>query len=256
MIYFEANDMNRNFQWKYMSPMRRKYMLRLAGRIIVFILCAVMLALNPAEFGILQGWNFFDGLSIFHLLWGIWVLDMFFQILPVGKEIPLGSQKLFKIRFIPVREIINRENIKAHVVATSKAAGRVMILWLGLTAVLGLLRWKNFIDDSMLFMIAVFFYVSDLICVLIWCPFRLIMRNRCCTTCRIFNWDHLMMFTPFVFVKGFYGWSLLALAIGAVILWEICVMLYPERFWDQSNAALQCSQCTDKLCTQYCRKLR
>lgn len=31
---------------------------------------------------------------------------------------------------------------------------------------------------------------------------------------------------------------------------------YPERFWDHSNAALQCSECTDKLCTQYCHKLR
>ncbi len=33
-------------------------------------------------------------------------------------------------------------------------------------------------------------------------------------------------------------------------------MMYPERFWDHSNAALQCAECTDKLCTQYCQKLR
>jgi hypothetical protein len=33
-------------------------------------------------------------------------------------------------------------------------------------------------------------------------------------------------------------------------------MLYPERFWEISNIALQCSNCTDKLCTQYCKKLR
>ena len=33
-------------------------------------------------------------------------------------------------------------------------------------------------------------------------------------------------------------------------------MMYPERFWDHSNAALKCSECTDKLCTQYCRRLR
>ena len=32
--------------------------------------------------------------------------------------------------------------------------------------------------------------------------------------------------------------------------------MYPERFWDKSNAALKCSECTDKLCTQYCQKLR
>lgn len=31
---------------------------------------------------------------------------------------------------------------------------------------------------------------------------------------------------------------------------------HPERFWEHSNEALRCSNCTDKLCTQYCQKLR
>ena len=45
------------------------------------------------------------------------------------------------------------------------------------------------------------------------------------------------------------------LAAVAWLVWELCVMMYPERFWEHSNAALLCSECTDKLCTQYCRKL-
>ena len=112
------------------------------------------------------------------------------------------------------------------------------------------------IDKVTLFMISVFFYVCDLICVLIWCPFRLIMKNRCCTTCRIFNWDHLMMFSPLIFMGGFFASSLVILSAVAWLVWELCVMMYPERFWDHSNAALQCCECTDKLCTQYCQKLR
>jgi len=98
--------------------------------------------------------------------------------------------------------------------------------------------------------------VCDLICVLIWCPFRLIMKTRCCTTCRIFNWDHLMMFTPMLFVKSFFAASLLAMAIAVWAVWELCVAIYPERFWEGSNDALKCANCTDKLCTQYCRRLR
>lgn len=82
------------------------------------------------------------------------------------------------------------------------------------------------------------------------------MKNRCCTTCRIFNWDHLMMFTPMLFVDSFYSWSLLAVSLAVWLLWEACVLLFPERFCELTNAALQCSQCTDKLCTQYCQKLR
>lgn len=42
------------------------------------------------------------------------------------------------------------------------------------------------------------------------------------------------------------------------ILWGLWIvdMLYPERFWEFSNEALKCVNCTDKLCTQYCQKLR
>ena len=32
--------------------------------------------------------------------------------------------------------------------------------------------------------------------------------------------------------------------------------IHPERFWEKTNQALQCASCTDKLCTQYCQKLR
>ncbi len=47
--------------------------------------------------------------------------------------------------------------------------------------------------------------------------------NKCCTTCRIFNWDHLMMFTPMLFVKGFSSYSLILVAISVFAAWEICV---------------------------------
>lgn len=78
----------------------------------------------------------------------------------------------------------------------------MFILWCLLIAAIGLLHRFGVIDRTALFMISVLFYVCDLICVLIWCPFRLIMKNRCCTTCRIFNWDHLMMFSPLIFMAA------------------------------------------------------
>ena len=122
--------------------------------------------------------------------------------------------------------------------------------------IIGGLYYGGVLGPAELFLISAAFYVCDLICVLIWCPFRLLMHTRCCTTCRIFNWDHLMMFTPMIFMGGFYAVSLLSLAFLAWLVWEVCIMMYPERFWDKSNAALKCSECTDKLCTQYCQKLR
>jgi len=131
-----------------------------------------------------------------------------------------------------------------------------MIIWVLLVAAIGALRLLGIIDKPTVFLISVLFYVCDLICVLVWCPFRLIMKNKCCTTCRIFNWDHFMMFSPLVFVGGFFALSLFVLSLFAWLVWEISIMLYPERFCEATNASLKCSECTDKLCTQYCQKLR
>lgn len=239
-----------------MSRTRKIYVARLIGRCLIFGICLVMCFFHRQTFSVLNGWNFFKEVSLLHLLWFVWVMDMILQIFPIKNKVPLGSQKLFANRFRPIREKINYEALKSYIVATTKAAYKVFLLWCALIAAIGVLYCTGVIDKITLFMVSVFFYVCDLICVLIWCPFRLIMKNRCCTTCRIFNWDHLMMFSPLIFMGGFFAVSLVLMSIAAWLVWELCVMMYPERFWDHSNAALQCAQCTDKLCTQYCQKLR
>ena len=239
-----------------MSETRKRYILRLIARIMVFIACAFLCFTAPEEFEVLEGLNFFREFSILHLLWLVWVADMILQIVPIRNKVPLGSMKLFKNRFKPIRDRINYEALRSYIIATTKAAYKVFLIWAALILVLGLLHWRGILNDVGLFMVSVCFYVCDLICVLIWCPFRLLMRTRCCTTCRIFNWDHLMMFSPLIWAGGFYAVSLVVLAFLAWLVWELCIMMYPERFWDRSNAALKCSECTDKLCTQYCQKLR
>lgn len=239
-----------------MSKTRKIYFARLVGRCIIIILCIWAWLVKPDIYFVLNGMNFFKTLSPLHLLWAIWVVDMFLQIVPIKNKVPVGSQKLFANHFRPIRDKINHEALRSYIVATTKAAYKVFILWCLLIVGIGLLYYWGIIDKIALFMISVLFYVCDLICVLIWCPFRLIMKNRCCTTCRIFNWDHLMMFSPLIFTNGFFTSSLLIMSVIAWLVWELCVMMYPERFWDHSNAALQCAECTDKLCTQYCQKLR
>ena len=239
-----------------MSKIRKAYFARLVGRCVVFALSIVIFIVKPEWLNVLHRDNFFKEFSPLHVLWIIWVIDMIYQLIPVKEHIPLGSQKLFKQRFKPIREKINYQALKEYVVSTTKAAYKVFIIWSVLILILGILYQYNILSASHLFLISVAFYVCDLICVLIWCPFRLIMKNRCCTTCRIFNWDHLMMFTPLLFINSFYSVSLLIMAFAVWVVWELCVMMYPERFWEQTNQALKCSECTDKLCTQYCQKLR
>ena len=241
---------------EHTSKTRKIYFFRLIGRIIIFLIAILMYIFDREEFNIADGLNFFNKFSFLHVLWIIWMIDMVQQLIPVKAHISIGSQKVFQSLFRPIKENVNYKNLKQYIKGTTEAAYKVMIIWIIVTAIISILHLTGIIDTAMMILIAIFFYVCDLICVLIWCPFRLIMKNKCCTTCRIFNWDHLMMFLPIVTVNSFFSWSLVILAFLIWLVWELCVLIYPERFWENSNMALRCSECTDKLCTQYCRKLR
>ena len=187
-----------------MSKTKLTYTIKLIIRCIIFILLAILFLKKPEEFDILKGWRFFDKFSVLHILWAIWIFDMIIQLLPVKAYISLGSQKYFLQMFKPSKKEFDRQKLKKYIADTTKAAYKVMILWVVANAVIYALYFAGVINLSILYMITAFYYVGDLICVVIWCPFRFLMRNRCCTTCRIFNWDHFMMFTPFIIVPGFY----------------------------------------------------
>jgi hypothetical protein len=253
---------------KKISPTRKKYIAKFIFRCIVAVIYSVLFFTDKDAFTVINRGAFFtSGFSFLHVMFGIWILDMLLQIIPIKNAVPLGSQKHMKIRFVDIKGIvteeaqklkgkITKEAIKNYAVSTTKKAYRVFLIWIALLTVLGVLYYTHVIDNAFLFMVTVLFYVGDLVCVLIWCPFRLILHTRCCTTCRIYNWDHLMMFTPIMFIGSLYSTVLVLLALAVWVLWELCVFLYPERFWEQTNHALKCSECTDKLCSQYCQKLR
>ena len=238
------------------SPMRKLYIVRLVGRCIALAACVIMYFVSPNVFDPLKSGQFFKSFSPIHILWVIWLIDMLAQLFPIKSKLALGSTKLFSNDFKPIRDKINYNALKKYAVTTAHAAYKVMLLWFALIAVIGVLHFKGILNDLALFFISCIFYICDLICVLIWCPFRLLMHTRCCTTCRIFNWDHLMMFSPMLFINSFYARTLVIMAALAWLVWEVACALYPERFWEHSNEALKCANCTDKLCTQYCQKLR
>ena len=230
-------------------------MLRLLGRSVILLLGAYFYFADRSVFSVLEKGAFNSRFSPLHLLWGIWMLDMLCQVFPANRDLALGSKKVFKQYFVPSELKRSATQLKQYVLTTSRMAGGIMLLWALLIAVISALRILNVLGNVELFMISVLFYVCDLICVLVWCPFRLMLKNRCCTTCRIFNWDHLMMFTPMICVGSFYSVSLLLVSLVVWGMWEMTILLHPERFWWGSNVALSCANCTDKLCTQYCQKL-
>ena len=94
-----------------MSTVRKRYFIRLIGRIIIFFICLSM-SFQSQNFDILDGNNFFKEFHILHLLWFIWVCDMILQIIPIKNKVALGSQKLFANRFKPILEKINYDALK------------------------------------------------------------------------------------------------------------------------------------------------
>lgn len=130
----------------------------------------------------------------------------------------------------------------------------VLIFWVVFNIAVGLLleRFGWFSERScMLWML--FYFLFDMICVVLWCPLQLVlMRNRCCTTCQIFNWDGIMTVTPLLPIVCWFSELLILLALVVLLRWEFAFIRHPERFDERTNASLQCANCNDKLC--YLRK--
>ena len=125
----------------------------------------------------------------------------------------------------------------------------VALIWIVFNGVFGALRMTDVLDDGIMILLCAAYAVCDMICILFFCPFQSwFMKNKCCSTCRIYNCDYAMMFTPLFFVRRYYAWSLLALSVALLVRWEITFFRHPERFSEKTNDYLQCKNCTEKLC--------
>lgn len=240
---------------KEKTGLRKSYKIRFVFRICVFAFTVFMYFTYPESFGMIAGSGFFKELSWLHFLWLVWIADMIIQLIPAGNYLSLGSLKQFKGFYKPIKKLLDRKELANFIKISWVQSLKVALVWIMILSAVGLLRFLDFIGHRELLLISVVFYVLDLTFVLFWCPFRvLILKNRCCTTCRIFNWDHMMMFSPLLFVPGFYSLSLFGFSAAVMLIWEICFYMHPERFCEETNEALRCSSYTDKLCgTKNCR---
>jgi hypothetical protein len=175
-------------------------------------------------------------------IWILYVIEIFMRLFPSKMESP-GCQKQFKQNYKP----INTE--QKPKLQSWKQTFIVFLSWIILNGIIGVLYFCGIINKEILILISLAYGVCDMICILFFCPFQTwFMKNRCCTTCRIYNWDFAMMFTPYFFVPHVYTWSLLGLALILLIRWEVGLKVHPERFATNTNAYISCANCTEKLC--------
>ena len=174
-------------------------------------------------------------------IWIIFAIEMVLRFFPSGIE-SMGCQKQFSKNYKPT----GKQEVRLQ---SWKRTAAVLAAWVALNGIFGALYMADIFDTGIMLLIALAYSVCDMICILFFCPFQTwFMKNRCCATCRIYNWDFAMMFTPLIFVHNIYAQTLVILSLGLLATWEILLRLHPERFSENTNACLSCGQCREKLC--------
>ena len=224
-----------------LSLISTMHYVRLAYRSLLF----VFLLIGYVSFRIHAGDPLTNRLEerpvILLVTWCVFAFEMILRFFPSRLESP-GCQKQFRKNYI-------RSGETEVVIQDNNATVLVAMIWIIFNGIIGGLRMVNILDDGVLILLCSIYSICDLICILFFCPFQTwFLKNKCCGTCRIYNWDYAMMFTPLFFVRRGYFWSLLVLSIALLVRWEITFYRHPERFSEKTNDYLRCENCREKLC--------
>ena len=178
---------------------------------------------------------------IIYVTWAVFVLEMIMRFFPSKYESP-GCQKQFARNYI-------KSGATEISIPDNNAAVLVALVWIVFNGIFGALHMLGVFDDGIMILLCGVYSICDIVCILFFCPFQTwFLKNKCCSACRIYNWDYAMMFTPLFFVRRYYLWSLLALSVALLVRWEITFYLHPERFSEGTNDYLRCANCSEKLC--------
>ena len=271
---------------KVKGSMNLQYHVRFVLRCIMFLLAAAVYFFDRNQYEILFS-HFFEQFTFLHLIWFYLLIEMTIQSLPLP-FMPTGCMKQFAFRYRPFSkdskpsitegpgkgsesdgdsETSSEKGEKIRLKDGGKAAEAarellqtyhkrqnlraliVLLVWFLTNSIWWILYIKGIFTEAECFLGTVLYIVFDLICILWFCPFQLFfMDTRCCSTCRIFNYGQIFTVTPILFVRSFASLSLIIPALLIFLLWEINLRLHPERFFEGTNAFLNCSHCTEKLC--------
>jgi hypothetical protein len=225
------------------------YNFKLFLRIALFAVAIVIYCKDESSLSLSDSaFMFQHGLKPGHMIWVIFMLNMAGKFTPQN-TVSMGCGKQFKSNYVASAAEVDPDELQACVKAGNRGAKKVLAAWVGVNAVVGELYHRNVIGQSEILLLVLFYYVCDLIAILYYCPFQaLIMKNRCCVTCRIFNWDALMICTPLIFTKGLFSRSLVLVALVLLVRWEVAFRRHPARFFERSNANLSCAACKEKIC--------
>lgn len=225
-----------------MSPTSVMHYLKLVGRGCMFLLAFVLYIIGKVKHnGMFAG---FENSFLPLLYTVIFSMEIMLRFFPSKLE-SMGCQKHFKQNYTP-RSDAGKKALRKR---SLKTILPVVISWVALNALIFALYFSGIIDWGVLVLISLAYSICDMICILFFCPFQSwMMMNKCCGSCRIYNWDFIMMFTPLIFFRHPFAYVLVALSLLLLLRWELGAYFTPERYFEDTNACLSCANCTEHLC--------
>ncbi|MFA5211350.1 MAG: hypothetical protein WC414_02485 [Patescibacteria group bacterium] len=235
-----------------MIKISRKNLFKLIIKGSLFIISFFLVLLYPVE--IIKFFSisilFF---KIYHLVWLIIIIGLLKSLLTIPKNISAG--KIY-LKYFKENKILTPEKLKIELNLLKKEYNKkvfvsALVTLLVITSFLLFYSILN-LNELWIYVFVIFAIFFDSFCVAIWCPFRnYIIKNKCCNSCRIYNWGYLMMFLPLNLIPSFWTYSIIFLSILILIQWEYIHYKHPERFYEISNSNLMCKNC--KYSTGFCK---
>lgn len=186
--------------------------------------------------------------EIYIILFIYFLLDSCEVILPfINKEI--YSSKMSKRMYIEI-ENYDEKKLRTEVLNNNRRALMVFVLYVFGVLLVGLSYLHfHWFTEIYLYFVFLTINVGDYFCLMVWCPFRsMFLKNTCCNTCRISNWDRWMKFSILLFIPNVFTIAINIVAFSIFIYWEYNHYKHPERFYRRSNKRLLCSNCDTHSC--------
>ena len=225
-----------------LSPISLMHYYKLVGRSIMFLAAAALYIIGKVQHsGMFAGYEHSLLPLVYTLIFALEILLRFFP----SKLESMGCQKHFQKNYVS-RSIADKKALRRRGL---QMITPVIISWVALNGLIFALYFAGIIDWGVLILISLAYSICDMICILFFCPFQTwMMKNKCCGSCRIYNWDFIMMFTPLIFFRHPLAHVLVGLALLLLIRWELGAYFTPERYYEDTNTMLSCANCTEHLC--------
>ena len=223
--------------------MKKKYITRLCIRSLFCIIAIILYFKDKTEL------DFTHKPSGF--LWLFWLFlvgEFILRFIPNPKH-HIGMQKHLARNYEPRYTRIDPVLLRSEKKKLNRQAIKGLTFFFALNAIFYIAYFIGILGNAEMFVLVTLYSVSDAICALRFCPFRnIVVKNRCCTVCRIYNWDMLMNCTPIILIPCLYTIPLAVLSLIYTLIWEVSFYRHPERFIEIFNKRLSCASCTLDMC--------